>query len=126
MSRGLGRLQRIIKALIYAQNDYFQKCADAQGDDFDGSGPQFWITWPDIRTIMADDLGRKPSDALERAAKRALHTLLKRGEIGRIRHPAADLYCYIPIETWNECFSPEANKQAKEIFERLGRAEHAA
>ena len=128
MSRGLGKLQRLIKALIEAQHERFhQECnADPEGDIPDC---QFWLYWSDIRRSLFEIAGpgfliiKKPSPALERAAKRALHTLWKRKEIGRIR--IAGRYCYIPIETWNEGFSPESEKQLKAALERLETAEAA-
>src|SRR5262245_4388121 len=127
MSRGLGKLQRHIKALIEAQNERFHReCeADPEGDIPDC---HFALTWSDIRKSLFVGPGfviiDKPSPALERAAKRALHTLWKRKEIGRIR---GHRYFYMPIEAWNEGFSPESEKQLKAVLERMAaNEEHAA
>jgi hypothetical protein len=128
MSRGLGKLQRQIKALIEAQNERFHRECDA---DPEGDGPDchFGLYWSDIRRSLFEVAGpafliiKKPSPALERAAKRALHTLWKRKEIGRIR--IAGRYCYVPIETWNESFSPESEKQLKAALERMEISEAA-
>jgi hypothetical protein len=125
MSRGLGKLQREIKAQIYAQYERFHRQCDA---DPEGDGPDchFWLYWSDIRRSLFEVAGpgfliiKKPSPALERAAKRALFTLVMRKEIGRIR--IVGRYCYVPIEAWNESFSPEAEKRLKAALERFAEA----
>jgi hypothetical protein len=92
MSRGLGKLQRLIKALIEAQDDRFHKECEAD-PECDRDHDPFWLTWSDIRFVLfvdiarfdyANPIHRKLWPSFERAAKRALHTLWKRGEIGRI------------------------------------------
>src|SRR5262245_16523710 len=130
MSRGLGKLQRHIKALIEAQDERYRQECDADPDGEREPSCSFWLYWSDIKKSLFEVAGpgfliiEKPSPALERAAKRALHTLWKRGEIGRIRDHGG-LYLYMPIETWNEGFSPKALAELKEALERLGDAERA-
>ena len=124
MSRGLGKLQRTIKALIYAQSERFDRESAAADPEGDLPDCVFWLTWTDIRFHFWKnfDPSKKSYEdwlALERAAKRALHTLWKRGEIGRIRHHVNGLYCYMPIETYNESFSPQAAESLKQALERL-------
>jgi predicted transcriptional regulator len=57
--------------------------------------------------------------AAERAAKRALHTLWKRGEVGRITVGRHNRYGYITAETYNESFSPQVMKKLREAMERM-------
>jgi hypothetical protein len=126
MSRGLGKLQRYIKALIEAQAERFDReCeADPEGDVAECA---FWLTWTDIRMRLLEDAGSdwdKFSLAAERAAKRALHTLWKRGEIGRISDDDGPCrWLYIPKKTYDESFSAEAGKKLKAALDRMEAAE---
>ena len=126
VSRGLGRHQRNIKRFIEKQDELFrQHCL---GDDYDSTGPVFWTTWTDIRISFFEYLKSNkwiwgPNDpkwlAQERAAKRALYTLCKRGEIGRIQR--GDHFIYMAAQTYNEGFSPQAQAELKEILANLGK-----
>ena len=123
MSRGLGKHQRDIKRFIEKQKELFRQHSDAVGDDYDGTGPVFWTTWSDIRISFFEYLKSNnwiwgPDDpkwrAQERAAKRALYTLCKRGEIGRIQ--LGNHFVYMSAETYNEGFSPESEAKLKEAM----------
>jgi hypothetical protein len=92
VSRGLGKLQRNIKRFIVEQEKEFKEECDRLegGNSPDRPECSFWLTWTDIRFCLYEDYVRRGghySDAawltLERAVKRALYTLWKRGEIGR-------------------------------------------
>jgi hypothetical protein len=123
MSRGLGRLQSAVLKLIEGQSEAFEKhCAEA-GDDWNGGGPHFWLTWSDIRLAVyrayheaGGDYHDKAWLSLERSLKRALHTLVKRKLVGRDRMfcPQVMDYCYMPYEVWHEGFSPEADRKLRE------------
>jgi hypothetical protein len=61
---------------------------EAAGSD-DGPEGDFWLTWPQIRILIENNEAFNPgpyriSESLERSAKRALHSLVKRGEIGKM------------------------------------------
>jgi hypothetical protein len=92
MSRGLGKLQRFIldrmrrldrehdrewRALIYRTgvDPGFDPVGQCERNDF--------VYWWDVRRWVEDseEFGPIMSEALERSTKRALHTLVKRGEI---------------------------------------------
>jgi hypothetical protein len=118
--------------LVDGQDEHWRKESDrAEGTP----GFPFWLTWSDIRLhlykVQHDYPGCEPPRpandlawlALERAAKRALHTLVKRGEIGRIRE--SNGYWYMSAKTYNESFSPQAMKELREAFERFEQSEMA-
>ena len=86
----------------------------------------FWTTWSDIRLSLFKYLKDQsliwgPDDpkwlAQERAAKRALYTLCKRGEVGRIQQ--GNHFVYMSAETYNDGFSPKAMAELKEHFAKL-------
>jgi hypothetical protein len=123
VSRGLGKLQRTIKQLIYEQRARFEEESERIQDV-----PKcpFWLTWSDIRVRLWRDLGEPDPHSTywlghERAAKRALYTLWKRKEIGRIR--LHERYCYITAECWKESFSPESEEQLRQHLEKMAAAE---
>jgi hypothetical protein len=124
MSRGLGKLQRIIKGLVEAQSKAFDKVCAASDDGPPNDGPSFWLTWSEIRFRLFKDGMYYYDDPSwlthERAAKRALYTLWKRGEIGRIRD--GGMYWYMTAETYDESFSPEALAKLKGHLERMADA----
>lgn len=108
MSRGLGKLQRFIKAQIHrAEREYHveAQCLRAAGRDVvDDCERTFVLTWPDIRYLIEENQDFNPdgpdgpyriSKSLERSAKRALHLLVKRGEIARWRGGDGDLNTYM-------------------------------
>jgi hypothetical protein len=126
MSRGLGKLQRLIKALIEAQDERYRRECEADPEHCD----PFWLTWSDIRFVLfvdvvqfdyANPIHRKLWPSFERAAKRALHTLWKRGEIGRIwdERNGRRFWVYMARRTYDESFSPEVGKELKAALERL-------
>jgi hypothetical protein len=127
MSRGLGRLQRFIKDQIYRVEREYQAEADAldaAGSD-DEPKSRFWLTWPEIRILIEDnpdfnlDLPYRISPSLERSAKRALHLLVKRGDIAR--WPTSDqryLTRYLTKET-----DQEVRNTGKAIMEGFARME---
>ena len=65
--------------------------------------------------------GPELSPSLQRSAKRALHRLVERGEIGRESHP--DGSHYMTKETYEENFSPKATEQLKAAIEQVERQE---
>jgi hypothetical protein len=95
MSRGLGRLQRFIKERMYrAEREYERERVALRGrervkpgfDAFDDGVKRFWFYWWDVRRWVEDNEEFNPgpyriSESLERSTKRALHGLVKRGEI---------------------------------------------
>jgi hypothetical protein len=95
MSRGLGRLQRFIKEQIYrAEREYKREVValngrrrlDADFDSFEDSVKRFVVYWWDVRGWVENNPDFNPgpyrlSESLERSTKRALHTLVKRGEV---------------------------------------------
>jgi hypothetical protein len=95
MSRGLGRLQRFIKEQIYrAQREYERESVALRGreklkpgfDGFDDSVKSIFVYWWGVRRWVEENPEFNPgpyrmSESLERSTKRALHTLVKRGEI---------------------------------------------
>src|SRR5262249_30586059 len=95
MSRGLGKLQRFIKAQIYrAEHEYKRESAilfarmklDPKFDPDENSVKCFFAYWWDVRHWVEENEEFNPgpyrmSESLERSTKRALHTLVKRGEI---------------------------------------------
>ena len=98
-TRGLGKLQRFIKEQIYRAEREYKREAVALSrrrkvkpdfDSFKEGMKAFWLTWPHIRYLIEEnpDLNPGPyriSPSLERSAKRALHLLVKRGEIVRMK-----------------------------------------
>jgi hypothetical protein len=102
MSRGLGKLQRFIKEQVYRAdrewNEELDRLIAAKSSDHPKG--TFWLTWPDIRYLIAEnaelnDLGPDcMSETLERSAKRALHLLVKRGELAKITAPEGALTRY--------------------------------
>jgi hypothetical protein len=121
VSRGLGKLQRVIKRLVEAQGKRFRKECDRLDREASGGAPKshFGLTWNEIGWRLYKAADRNWSHAQDRAAKRALHTLWKRGEIGRIRNPGSGQYLYMTVETYNESFSPKAGAELKASLERL-------
>jgi hypothetical protein len=95
MSRGLGRLQRFIKEQIYrAEREYQREAVALKGreklkpgfDAFEDGVKRFCVYWWDVRRWVENNPEFNPgpyrlSESLERSAKRALHTLVKRGEV---------------------------------------------
>jgi hypothetical protein len=123
MSRGLGRLQRFIKAQIYrADREYRRESVAMNGrrkidpalDPLDEGTRNFWLTWPDIRYLIEENPEFNPgpyriSPSLERSAKRALQLLVERGEIARLRGGYSGyLNQYVTKEIYQRTFSPEA------------------
>jgi hypothetical protein len=110
MSRGLGRLQRFIKEQIYrAEREYKRECVALTGrgrvrpDDDEDGVKTFPVYWWNVREWVENNEDFNPgpdrlSEALERSAKRALYTLVKRGEIVRLRGGDGDLNRYITKE----------------------------
>jgi hypothetical protein len=128
MSRGLGRFQRNIKAMIYGVDAWWrEECAKAEAEEREpADGYRYWVLWPEIKATVKDDLGLSPEDklppSLERSLKRALHSLVKRGEIGKMPDlPPGSLAHYITKECYDESFSPKALRQLKEAMSRMGR-----
>jgi hypothetical protein len=92
----------------------------------------FWLTWTDIRFRLYEDHISEGDTwhkwlALERAAKRALHTLWKRGEIGRKwdERNGRRFWIYMARKTYDENFSPKIGQELKAALERLEIAEAA-
>jgi|SRR5215469_11043673 len=111
MSRGLGRLQRFIKDRIYrAEREYKREQVALSGrrkldpDYISEDGvKRFTVFWWDVRQWVEDNPDFNPGpyrlcEALERSTKRALHTLVKRGEIVRLRGEEGRLNKYITKE----------------------------
>jgi hypothetical protein len=115
MSKGLGKMQRYILALVEAQEAAHEKAAndDPEGDKL-ADWPRFWITWPEIRNRAYEDF--RPSDwnqwrAIERSAKRALLTLWRQKKVGRIHDDRWRCYFYMTAATYDENFTPERPKR---------------
>jgi hypothetical protein len=121
MSRGLGSLQRFIKEQIYRKDGEYraeQDRLDAEGSD-DGPEGRFWLFWWEIKWLISDDpaLNKdapkyRMSRSMERSAKRALHSLYKRGEVARIHVGSSDQWAYI---------TPECDKGLDEAVAKMGR-----
>jgi hypothetical protein len=130
MSRGLGKLQRDIKQFIEANDKRWNEECEKAGDGDPPEDCSPWVTWSDIRFRLFENGARNwpyweaPDNPLwpprERAGKRALHTLWKRGEIGRIHN--AGCYHYMTAENYNESFSPEALAKLKKALERFAKS----
>jgi hypothetical protein len=132
MSRGLGRLQRFIKEQIYrAERDYKRESVALSGrckldpdfDAFDDAVKRFIVFWWDVRRWVEDNPDFNPgsyrlSKSLERSAKRALHTLVKRGEIVRLRGEEGCVNRYITKE-----MDQNLSKTGKRFMEGLARME---
>ena len=122
MSRGLGRLQRNLKAMIYEQHECWLKEFERRADADEMPEGQFWLTWPEIKYLIKLDMGLDPEAKLdpsfERSLKRALHLLLKRGEVRKIPGMPG-VSCYITKECHEECFSLEADRKLLAALERL-------
>ena len=124
MSRGLGRF---IKEQIYKADREYRAEEDALRAAGSDESPKhrFWLGWWEIKhRIEADpelNPGSELSPSLQRSAKRALHRLVERGEIGRESHP--DGSHYMAKETYEENFSPKATEQLKAAIEQVERQE---
>jgi len=112
MSRGL---ERFIKEQIYKADREYRAEEDALRAAGSDESPKhrFWLGWWEIKhRIEAEpklNPGPELSPSLQRSAKRALHRLVERGEIGRESHP--DGSHYMTKETYEENFSPKATEQ---------------
>ena len=92
MSRGLGSLQREVKTIVSDYTDWF--CGKYV---FPESNPDQapWLTWPIIRNLYFQVHGLDSSitalisvhSSLERSLKRALKSLVDRGEICMVPFP---------------------------------------
>jgi uncharacterized protein YaaR (DUF327 family) len=106
-------LQRFIREQIYrADREYRREQVALNGrgkvvgpdfDAYDESIKRFVAYWWDVRHWIEENEDFNPgpyrlSEALERSAKRALYTLVKRGEIVRIKGGDGDLNKYITKE----------------------------
>jgi hypothetical protein len=133
MSRGLGRLQRFIKEQIYrAEREYKRESVALSGrrrlkpdlDPIEESVKNFVVNWYDVRNWVHynpdfnPDSNYRLSEALERSAKQALHTLVKRGEIVRLRGGEGRLNQYITKE-----MDQSLNEGAKAVMEGFARME---
>jgi hypothetical protein len=88
----MGRLQGEIKALVESYTEWFYSVYVMAGEPIEQSP---WLSWPIIRNLYFQDRGlafdtnsrRYVHASLERSLKRALKTLVDRGEICRVRFP---------------------------------------
>jgi hypothetical protein len=135
MSRGLGRLQRFIKDQIYrAEREYKRESVclfarmklNPKFDPGENSVKRFIVFWWDVRQWVEDSPDFNPgpyrlSPSLERSTKRALHSLVKRGEIVRLRGDEGRLNQYMTNEM-NQSLN-ETGKAIAEGFARMAKEE---
>jgi hypothetical protein len=103
MSRGLGNLQREVKTIIAEYDDWFFSVYITFGEPVEESP---WLSWPIIRNLYFQQRGlafdstslRYVHASLERSLKRALKTLVDRGEVRRIPSPSGRGWHYTTPE----------------------------
>jgi hypothetical protein len=89
MSRGLGKLQREVKVVVDDYTEWFFSEYVTLGESLEQAP---WLSWPIIRNLYFQQRGlsydttslRYVHATLERKLKRALKTLVDRGEVARV------------------------------------------
>jgi hypothetical protein len=89
MSRGLGKLQREVKDIVFHYDEWLFSKYGSSGESLDKAP---WLSWPIIRNIYFEQrslnhsaIGRTEAEsALERSLKRALNALVNRGEVCKV------------------------------------------
>jgi hypothetical protein len=136
MSRGLGRLQRFIKEQVYrAEREYRREQVALNGrakldtklDAFDDAVKNFVVHWWDVRRWVEENPDFNPgpyrlSESLERSTKRALHSLVKRGEIAQMK---ANGYLAKYMTNEMDQSLTESTKKFMEGFARMAEQEPA-
>ena len=105
MSRGLGNLQREVKAIVAEYDEWFFSAYVTLGEPVEKAP---WLSWPIIRNLYFQQRGlafdstslRYVHASLERSLKRALKTLVERGEVRRV--PMAFRWHYATPERFQQ------------------------
>jgi hypothetical protein len=105
MSRGLGKLQRDVLAVIVSYDAWFYGEYVREGEPVEKAP---WLTWRIVRNLYFQErgwdfspIGRYVNARRERSMKRALKTLVDRGSVCRVKFPFG--WHYMTPETAAQC-----------------------